>query len=115
MSAYKICPVCRGPSSTVEEDKWVKIDCFRCGLYRANIRSLETLKGLHIESDLKIALISGWIREHQNELLQEEVLVAQLTRKPPTVGEKSEKLLRGLATQMPIPGTQVILEFNNGE
>jgi hypothetical protein len=111
MPEYEACPICRCPSLRVDEIPWANIDCFRCGEYRFDPRSREAILELSIENEGKIALISGWIREHQKGLLQKEIIVAQLTRKQATVGEKAEKLLRGLAEHLNVAGEQALLQL----
>jgi len=112
---YEVCPVCRCPCTRVEDGKWGNIDCFRCGQYRINTSWENTLKALKVDSNTKIALVSGWLRQHQNEVLQLEPLAIHLTRKPPTVGEKAELLLRGLAEVLNVPGDQTIMTLRQGD
>jgi hypothetical protein len=81
-----------------------EIDCFRCGKYRFNAEARNALDELNLDSEAKLALASGWIREHQGELLKTDAMIVQLGRKQITVGEKADKLLRGLAVEMPVPG-----------
>lgn len=112
---YKVCPVCHSPCTTVEKGDWAEADCFRCGQYRFDSTWEETLKTLNLDSEAKMALVCGWIREHQNELLRKEPLAIQLRRKPPTVGEKAELLLRGLAEELNVPGDQVVMTIRRAD
>lgn len=95
--------------------EWATIDCFRCGKFRIKMDWREILGELNFKSDNKIASVSGWIREHQNELLQKEPLAAQLTRRSPTVGEKAERLLRAIAKVIPIAGQQLSMQLHKGD
>ena len=107
MKKYQACPVCYSPSTRAEEVEWSRIDCLRCGQYRINLgRSALPFRW---NSDQEFAQVSGWVREHQKELLRQDVLETLLSRKPPTVGEKAEKVLRGLASEWSAPGAPITL------
>jgi hypothetical protein len=109
MNNYVACPVCRCPSLLEKKADWSEFDCLRCGEYLFNLESRSALEELNLDSDAKIALVSGWIREHQGELLKRDAMIGQLGRKQIPVGEKAEKLLRGLAVAMPVPGENPIM------
>ena len=106
---YVACPVCRCPSLLVKKTDWSEIDCFRCGEYLFNLESRSALEEWNLDSEVKKAKVSGWIREHQGELLKRDAIIAQLGRKQITVGEKAAKLLGGLAAAMPVPGENSVM------
>lgn len=109
MNNYVACPVCHSPSLLEKKPDWSEIDCLRCGEYIFNAESRYALDEFSLDSEAKLALASGWIREHQGELLKRDAMIVQLGRKQITVGEKAEKLLRGLAAAMPVPGENLIM------
>jgi hypothetical protein len=99
---YYKCPVCESPSIQDSERDWQKINCFRCGRFRADDKSLAALKKLEVRSDkIRLASVCGWIREHQNDLLREDSLAFNLDHRMPTIGEKAEKLFRSIALVFP--------------
>jgi hypothetical protein len=64
------CLICQFPAdkghNQTNKDEY-SFDCFRCGTYRVDGLFLAQIG--EIEDPQIVANISGWLREHQNELL----------------------------------------------
>lgn len=99
------CPICGSPTQYVEpvQNNEYYVDCFRCGKYR--IDELFHVKiETPIKNRIKLANISGWIREHQNELIDYDRLQQLFQLKTPSVNEKSDKILKYAAKKYPVAG-----------
>jgi hypothetical protein len=103
MENFLCCPVCGSPATGAEARGFVEWRCFRCGGFRADSTSLNALEKLAIRADeFRIAATSGWIREHEDELLRLEPLEVNLRSRGPTIGERGEKLLRTISLICPL-------------
>ncbi len=108
------CFVCGSPCDQTPTESVVQVDCLRCGEYCINDESLSLLQTYRTKiGDTQIANISGWIREHQTELVTANILTAQILATSPSVGEKAEKLLKWVASQLPIAGHRFAFNSEN--
>jgi hypothetical protein len=91
------CPIC----GSGDEDKsvlyeWNKINCPRCGEFRINVDAIEMLSAKLKGAERKVANASGWVREHQNEPIDLNVVERLLNLPTPSVTEKGLRLLNYL-------------------
>ncbi|MEK0338349.1 MAG: hypothetical protein QQN41_13045, partial [Nitrosopumilus sp.] len=108
------CPICSSPTRVfgpVQNKSAYYIDCYRCGEYQLSETALATIRP---EMTLtQIANISGWIRDHQKEMLASNDYKRLLELKSPTVDEKANKLFMYFVSQYPIAGQKIDLDLDN--
>jgi len=103
----KKCPIC---SSDVRVTSGSSIDimhfdCQRCGNYKISFVAL--MSSIKFDS-IQIANASGYLRENNIQILDNDTLERLKTIKTPTVAEKAKKIFVHLAKNNPTPG----YEFN---
>jgi len=102
------CLICQFPAikehSQTNRDEFT-FDCFRCGTYRVD--GLFAAQIGEIEDQQIVANISGWLREHQNELLDIKRLNYLKKLKTPSVAEKGNKILTFLSEKYPMAGMKI--------
>lgn len=93
------CPICAtaavitSPGDIDGQD----INCSRCGKFNISGSAVARLNDLILDaSDRQIANASGWIREHQNELITADTVQLLLELPTPSLAEKSMRLLKHL-------------------
>lgn len=100
----KNCPVCVRSCTSTYSDSGYRIDCQRCGKFQIGAQCADVLSKLLTTNYQKKANVSGWIREHQNELISSDS-IEFLQRLPiPPVSKKALKLLRHLERKTKFPG-----------
>ena len=111
---YEKCPICGSElKSDMEFDsvKYIwKYNCKRCGQYKITEPGLIDLNiQVKIIDEEKIANISGWIRENQGSdlILTSEKIKSLITLKNLSVAEKADKILKYLAKQYPVAGSEI--------
>lgn len=89
------CPICRSndEGGFFSGDK---ITCPRCGEYRISDDVAKELTTALKNDKRKIANASGWIRDHQNEVIDLSAVEELLQLPTPSIAEKGIKLLRYL-------------------
>lgn len=90
------CPICSEPVTLSQDGHVESINCPRCGLYKVNVfdKSVIETRTVYLqENQRKLANVSGWIREHQNELITAERLRQLEELSTPSYGERKRKLL----------------------
>ena len=110
------CPICNSPTYGVGSGNYYinssLYNCYRCGKYEIDSLFAESIrKDLH--DSKKIANISGWIREHQREFVDEIRYGELLELKTPTVAEKAQKLLKYISTVIPKPGDKIDIDIGD--
>ncbi|MCH7613852.1 MAG: hypothetical protein IIB45_10905, partial [Candidatus Marinimicrobia bacterium] len=110
------CPICNSPTYGVGSGNYYinssLYNCYRCGKYEIDSLLAESIrKDLH--DSKKIANISGWIREHQREFVDEIRYGELLELKTPTVAEKAQKLLKYISTVIPKPGDKIDIDIGD--
>ncbi|MDP8202375.1 MAG: hypothetical protein P9M11_09605 [Candidatus Tenebribacter burtonii] len=113
---YERCPICGSPSLINEYSHDIisiyKVNCLRCGKYEINEEVIE----FEIDNDKlspeQIANVSGWIRENQDIIIDNEKLKSKMILKTLSVAEKADKILKYLAKQFPVAGTNIDYDFN---
>ena len=104
----EICPICSlgSTNSPIESgnDTVYSMKCPRCGCYKISFRVTALLQDKLKSAPLKIANISGYIRENSMKILEEKDVEYLLSIKTPTVAQKAEKLLLHLSKKYPGPG-----------
>ncbi|HZW24656.1 MAG TPA: hypothetical protein VFF26_04150 [Gallionella sp.] len=91
------CPICNSEAESrfLRELDGEGVNCPRCGQFRITREASVNWRRFTGEERL-IANACGWIREHQNELINSETVELIETLKAPTVTEKANRLLRYL-------------------
>ncbi len=111
---YDICPICGSPAKKEHEAKSTTFyySCLRCGKFNIHDMFMYKLKDLN---DIKIANISGWIRENQGEkiILDENKIESLKILRNLTVFEKADKTLLFLSQNYPIPGVNFDFKFSD--
>lgn len=100
------CPICR---STDEGALFSgdKVSCPRCGKFRISDDDAEDLKAALRGNKRKIANASGWIREHQNELITPDQIKALSNLATPSINERAIRLLRYIEKKTEILGEKI--------
>ncbi|NQV18000.1 MAG: hypothetical protein HQ534_05595 [Armatimonadetes bacterium] len=113
------CPICLSPSNiiTIHNPISIKCDCLRCGIFilTRNGETILTNQNYLVEYDNeKKVNISGWIRENQGSdiILDAEKINSLMTLKNLSVSEKADKILKYLAKQFPVAGSNMNYDFN---
>lgn len=106
------CLICNTPiNNPSRPDDIFNFDCYRCGRYGLT-------KEVYYTNDLKSlnavqrANLSGWIREHQGEVIDTENLKRLKSISTPTVHEKAVKLLKYFANKFPVAGNKIAFDIN---
>lgn len=89
------------------------VQCPRCGLYRVSLFDKKAIANRMAplrESKRKIANASGWISEHQNELITSKSISQFETLPTPSYGERKRKLLEFLQKQSSHLGQRLELD-----
>ncbi len=82
------------------------VQCYRCGEFRLSDVAERILSDrLSSQGRQGIALVSGWLREHEGAIVASNDLDEILLRRMPTIGERAERLLLHLAKCFPKAGT----------
>lgn len=102
MTTQAQCPVCL-TRAVVEKTAEGGNDatCPRCGKF--TLTDFGVIETANYSRDQR-AKLSGWIREHQNCVLNRRDLLQISSMRTPTVGEKAEKAMLFLARMYPKPG-----------
>lgn len=108
------CPICRSNATTQQPAGFdgEKVNCPRCGEYRISGSAIALLPPALGNDYRKIANASGWIRDHQNTLINSDT-VQQLVELPtPSLAERSLRLLKHLESRTSFFGE--ILFYDDG-
>ncbi len=100
------CPICGGdgPFFGGEKDK---VTCARCGEYRITEATAKVLISGLKGNERKAANASGWIHNHQHELVDLNT-VEQIFKLPtPSIPEKGLSLLKNLEKKTSFPGQKL--------
>lgn len=103
------CPICRCNATTQQPAGFdgEKVNCPRCGEYRINGSAIAILSTI-LENDYrKIANASGWIRDHQNSLINPDTVQLLLDLPTPSLAEKSLRLLKHLENRTSFLGNML--------
>lgn len=108
------CPICKSP--TKKEGPLDGRDanyyyCYRCGEYMLSRTVVAMIK--QDMTQTQITNISGWIREHQKEMIGSIDYKKLLLIDTPTVDEKSRKLFNYLTNKYPIAGQKIDIDLHN--
>lgn len=109
-ATYQKCPICNSPAEIADIFNIASniINCYRCGKYKLTSEAFEDCGELN---QIQIANFSGWIRENQRALITTEKYESLKDLNTPEVGEKATKLLKYIATELPIPGQKIQIDF----
>lgn len=88
------CPICGSNGDEVAFLSGGKIICPRCGKYRISEVDATVLTAKLKGDKKRIANVSGWVREHQNELISSETVERLLQLPTPGISEKAFRLLK---------------------
>ena len=111
MPLKEICAVCNA-----EQASWThlgeasKADCPRCGRY-----SLDDDARLDCQSSqpkFNRSHASGWVREHQDVRIDDDVLKLFMTLRAPSINERARKLLVAMYEAHPRPGESIDIPLN---
>lgn len=106
------CPICCSPLyEPVYELNKNNLICSRCGRYGLT-EEVHYEKGLASLNKVQRANLSGWIREHQSEVIDKENLKRLQFINTPTVHEKAIKLLKYFSNQFPVAGNRISFDIN---
>ncbi len=105
------CPICESPSNIEyrNHEADLIVSCYRCGKYKIE----DDVIKFEIDGDKlspqQIANISSWIRENQGSdlILTSERIKSLITLKNLSVAEKADKILKYLAKQYPVAGSEI--------
>lgn len=95
-------------------ERGVGFNCPRCGIFSITTQAIDD-----VVMDKKrftapvISNLSGWIREHQRELIDSNRLNKLMELKAPDVHEKSYKLLKWLNQETEYPSKSVLIDTSN--
>ena len=106
------CPICNSNaeiSSPGGLDGEV-VSCLRCGDFKISRTAIVNLRRHLADDERIIANASGWIREHQNELINSVIAATFETLKMPSVIEKADRLLKALVDKSYFFGIQVTID-----
>ena len=106
------CPICSSPligKDEYESDIFI-YNCYRCGKFKITEDAIKFQ--CHNLNDEQIANISGWIKEHQDIIIDNEKLKSLMTLKTSSVSEKANSILLSLYHMFPIAGTHFNLEIS---
>jgi hypothetical protein len=99
------CAVCQTPARERRDAGEVEVWCLRCGHFRLTDIAEADLQGSLSQHGARgIALVSGWLREHQGSLVSGRDVGGILEMRRPSVGERAERLLVHLAKSYPKAG-----------
>jgi len=103
------CPICNSWTNSFEKsiNDVYHVNCMRCGEYQIVERAIVMISKERSQS--QIVNMSGWIREHQNEMIGSDIYRRLLELKTPTVGGKAEKLFKYLINSNPVAGKNISL------
>jgi hypothetical protein len=104
------CPICKTnvqATSFGALAQQKQIDCPRCGRFRFTDVFENTRPNL---AALQVATISGWTREHQGVEFRGNDWEGLVVLRPPSVGEKADKLLLLLTRQFPTAGQAITFQ-----
>lgn len=105
------CPICNSPAEIPDIFSMTRnINCYRCGRFQITSGAIEDFGGF---DEIQIAIISGWIRENQENIINTKKFKIFKDLKMPSVGEKATKLLKYIAKERPIPGQWVQIDFQS--
>ena len=107
------CPVCLTPKAKLANaggGSGLKIVCPRCGAFKLGWQA-EKQFCKEITQQQR-AILSGWIRKHQNCVITSQNIKKLLAMPTPPVRVKAEWLLRYLAQVYPNPGAIIDLSEN---
>jgi hypothetical protein len=101
------CPICETPINTqgVSHSFRKQVCCPRCGDYTITREAEEDQRNSSF-NERQRANASGWIREHQSELITTEMIERLEILRTPTVIEKADLLLKFLAKESKYFGAQ---------
>ena len=71
-----LCPICNMPTEDNANDSpdYNEINCYRCGEYTIQRLALSCFES-YKDNKLKVANISGWIREHQQFTIKRDDMI----------------------------------------
>ena len=107
------CPVCLNLSASEEEIEnaprlILKVNCFRCGEYKANASFLHSSP--ENPTPEEIAKASGWVYNNPGIILDEACWNQIASKNNPSVGEKSDLLLLYLTKKFPKPNQELAFQ-----
>lgn len=108
---WKNCAICSTAleAETKNGNGGVRFECSRCGIFHITSVALEDIPSKRF-TEVAIANLSGWIREHQNELIDSNLLDKLKNYPTPNVNEKAHKLLAWLNKETRYPSHMIQIE-----
>lgn len=109
------CPICKTPTiehSNVDRRDAVYFNCYRCGKFQLT-GTTEVIMQPDMMTSSQVANMSGWIREHQLEIIGSNDYERLLKLTSPTVPEKANKLMNYLSRTYPIAGQTINFTLKN--
>lgn len=106
------CAVCSAPVALLQEGRVESLNCPRCGLYKVVVfdkPAIEAWTEYLRENPKKLANVSGWIRDHQGEVITPERLRQLEELQTPSYGERKTKFLVFIKKQSTILGQRIAL------
>lgn len=110
---YQKCPICQSPSTIIglpDGGDGDTVNCFRCGNYEIAGSAETEEKDFN---NIQIANISGWIRESQGVQITTRTLERFTKLITPNIIDKSIKLLKHIAKEIPTPGQWIQIDFQS--
>lgn len=100
------CPVCRGndEGGFFSGDK---VTCPRCGIFRISEDAASKLIAELNKNKRKIANASGWVREHQDEVISASDIETLLNLPTPSINERALRLLQYIEKKTEILGQKI--------
>ncbi|MES2832756.1 MAG: hypothetical protein V4695_12265 [Pseudomonadota bacterium] len=114
--AKSTCPVCRYDIKTgFSAGDLSEINCAFCGKYRIVGTAEQMFISHPIVLGRDLANARGWMRENQEMLVGSDDVLSIRTAKPPSVGERAERLLRIIVDASPGVAAQFNLKEDSDE